>query len=308
MATSVPCAARRTGRRPGRSASTQATVPLRHGGSERTARASTPARTRGTEMPKPKLPRRSPLALLVATLAGTAAAQNAGSVAAQPPAESEQGGSSAESAVSPNVETIAVVGRLQSTALDVVGARLEEDVVSDFLGAEAIARVGDSTVSAALRRVPGLTLVNDQFVYVRGLGERYSSVQLNGAQVPSPDLTRNVIPLDIFPTEIIDALQVQKGYAPEQPAAFGGGSIDIRTRGIPNGPVVNIEIGSGTNSDINDEGYAYKGGHDDGLGRDDGTRAFPELLQAGLQTYTGDISPANILARLNSDGTSHALS
>jgi len=258
-------------------------------------------------MPKPKLPRRTPLALLVATLAA-AAAQNAGSVAAQPPAESEQGGSSAESAVSPNVETIAVIGRLQSTALDVVGARLEEDVVSDFLGAEAIARVGDSTVSAALRRVPGLTLVNDQFVYVRGLGERYSSVQLNGAQVPSPDLTRNVIPLDIFPTEIIDALQVQKGYAPEQPAAFGGGSIDIRTRGIPNGPVVNIEIGSGTNSDINDEGYAYKGGHDDGLGRDDGTRAFPELLQAGLQTYTGDISPANILAGLNSDGTSHALS
>src|SRR5688572_17300172 len=266
-----------------------------------------PAGIRGTEMPKPKLPRRTPLALLVATLAA-AAAQNAGSVAAQPPAESEQGGSSAESAVSPNVETIAVIGRLQSTALDVVGARLEEDVVSDFLGAEAIARVGDSTVSAALRRVPGLTLVNDQFVYVRGLGERYSSVQLNGAQVPSPDLTRNVIPLDIFPTEIIDALQVQKGYAPEQPAAFGGGSIDIRTRGIPNGPVVNIEIGSGTNSDINDEGYAYKGGHDDGLGRDDGTRAFPELLQAGLQTYTGDISPANILAGLNSDGTSHALS
>ena len=51
----------------------------------------------------------------------------------------------------------------RTTALDVIGARLEEDVVSDFLGAAAISRVGDSTVSAALRRVPGLTLVNDQF-------------------------------------------------------------------------------------------------------------------------------------------------
>ncbi len=59
---------------------------------------------------------------------------------------------------------------------------------------------------------------------------------LNGAQVPSPDLTRNVIPLDIFPTEIIQALAVQKGYSPEQPAAFGGGNVDIMTRGIPNGP------------------------------------------------------------------------
>jgi hypothetical protein len=255
------------------------------------------------------------LALLVATLlagAGTAAAQEVSSgpawpiIAAQPPAESD--GVAVGGTPSPGIEEIVTIGRLRSTALDVIGARLEEEVVSDFLGSEAISRVGDSTVSAALRRVPGLTLVNDQFVYVRGLGERYSSVQLNGAQVPSPDLTRNVIPLDIFPTEIIDALQVQKGYSPEQPAAFGGGNIDIRTRGIPNGPVVNIEIGSGTNSDAGYQGYAYKGGHRDSLGRDDGTRAFPEPLQVGLQTYTGDISPANILTGLNSDGTSHALS
>jgi hypothetical protein len=260
-------------------------------------------------MPKPKLPRRTPLALLVAALAGTAAAQEGPVwpiIAAQPP---PAGGESAAAEGQPptGIEEIVTIGRLRSTALDVVGARLEEDVVTDFLGAEAISRVGDSTVSAALRRVPGLTLVNEQFVYVRGLGERYSSVQLNGAQVPSPDLTRNVIPLDIFPTEIIDALQVQKGYAPEQPAAFGGGNVDIMTRSIPNGPVVNIEIGSGTNTDISEQGYAYKGGHRDSLGRDDGTRAFPEPLQLGLQTYLGDISPANILAGLNRDGTAHAL-
>ncbi|HVJ30244.1 MAG TPA: TonB-dependent receptor plug domain-containing protein, partial [Gammaproteobacteria bacterium] len=84
------------------------------------------------------------------------------------------------------VEQLVVTGRLKSTALDVVEARMEQDVVTDFLGAAAISRVGDSTASLALRRVPGVTLVNDQFIYVRGLGERYSSVQLNGAQVPSP--------------------------------------------------------------------------------------------------------------------------
>ena len=120
--------------------------------------------------------RRTPLALLVATLVGWgAAAQDAPTDAAP-----------ADGVPDPNIEEIVTIGRLRSTALDVVGARLEEDVVSDFLSADAISRVGDSTVSAALRRVPGLTLVNDQFVYVRGLGERYSSVQLNGAQVPSP--------------------------------------------------------------------------------------------------------------------------
>ena len=153
--------------------------------------------------------------------------------------------------------------------------------------------------------MPGLTLVNDQFVYVRGLGERYSSVQLNGAQVPSPDLTRNVIPLDIFPTEIIDALQVQKGYSPEVPAAFGGGNVDIRTRSIPNGPVVNIEIGSGLNSDGGDDGYTYRGGQRDGLGRDDGTRAFPEALADRPLDLSRRISPNGILDGLNGDGNVH---
>jgi outer membrane receptor protein involved in Fe transport len=257
-------------------------------------------------------PRRSPLALLVATLAGsaTASAQDAtGPVwpisIAQVQSTSRQ--DSSGNGPPPDIEEIVTIGRQRSTAIDVVGARLEEDVVSDFLSAAAISRVGDSTVSAALRRVPGLTLVNDQFVYVRGLGERYSSVQLNGAQVPSPDLTRNVIPLDIFPTEIIDALQVQKGYAPDQPAAFGGGNVDIKTRGLPNGPVVNIEIGSGLNSDADDEGLSYRGGRRDGLGRDDGTRAFPSALQSALQTYRGDLSPAGILTALDRDGTPHSL-
>ena len=172
-------------------------------------------------MAKSKFPRRKPLALLVAALASAAAAAQEPSsgpawpiLAAQPPAENAAA-CSGGGGPPPGIEEIVTIGRLRSTALDVVGARPEEDVVSDFLGAAAIARVGDSTVSTALRRVPGLTLVNDQFVYVRGLGERYSSVQLNGAQVPSPDLARNVIPLDIFPTEIIDALQVQKAYSPE---------------------------------------------------------------------------------------------
>src|SRR5688572_924864 len=270
---------------------------------------------RGTEMPKPKLPRRTPLALCVAALAGagTAAAQEVSSgpvwpiIAAQPqPAE---GGNAAADGQPPTgIEEIVTIGRLRSTALDVVGARLEEDVVTDFLGAEAISRVGDSTVSAALRRVPGLTLVNEQFVYVRGLGERYSSVQLNGAQVPSPDLTRNVIPLDIFPTEIIDALDVQKGYSPEVPAAFGGGNINIRTRSIPNGPILNVEIGSGFNSDAGDDGYTYRGGNRDSLGRDDGTRAFPTRLQDALNTYNGGVNPTQILAGLNRDGNFHFLS
>ena len=249
-----------------------------------------------------------PMALLVTTLACSGAVVAQESAPPWPIEQAPQPGAdpSGQPAVPGEViDEVVAIGRLKSTAFDVVGERLEQEVVSDFLGAEAIARVGDSTVSAALRRIPGLTLVNDQFIYVRGLGERYSSVLLNGAQVPSPDLTRNVIPLDIFPTEIIDALAVQKGYSPEVPAAFGGGNVDIITRGIPNGPVVDIEIGSGYNSNSSDDGYTYPGGSDDGIGLDDGTRAFPEPLRLGLQQYQGDINPTNIYDNLNGDGNFH---
>jgi outer membrane receptor protein involved in Fe transport len=243
------------------------------------------------------------LAQSIAVLLGTATCSFAVLAQEQPPTQGET-----PAAPGQIIDEVIAVGRLKSTAFDVVGQRLEQEVVTDFLGAEAIARVGDSTVSLALRRVPGLTLVNDQFIYVRGLGERYSSVLLNGAQVPSPDLTRNVIPLDIFPTEIIQSLAVQKGYSPEQPAAFGGGNVDIRTRGIPNGPVFNVEIGSGMNADSDEDGLTYRGGHEDSLGEDDGTRAFPDALVAGLQHYAGDITPINILSQLRrDDGNFHFL-
>jgi outer membrane receptor protein involved in Fe transport len=192
------------------------------------------------------------------------------------------------------VEEMIVIGRYKAAATDVVSERIESEVPMDFLDAEGISRVGDSNVAMALRRVPGVTLVQDQFVYVRGLGERYSSSLLNGTVVPSPDLTRNVLPLDIFPAEIIDSLSVQKGYSPDMPAAFGGGAIDIRTKAIPEDAQLTLKLNTGWNSDSDNDGYTYHGGSDDKWGTDDGTRAIPQQIVDGIQTYRGNFSPVQI--------------
>ena len=205
------------------------------------------------------------------------------------------------------IEGIIVIGRQRSAATDVVEERLDKEVVVDLLGAEQISRVGDSSVSLALRRLPGVTLVNDQFIYVRGLGERYSSTTLNGANVPSPDLTRNVIPLDIFPAAIIESLAVVKGYSANESAAFGGGAVDIRTLSIPDEPVLSFEIGSGWNSMSSDDSLSYEGGDDDWAGTDDGTRELPSAIRDAFSTYRGDISPANILDTLRHDGGSYEI-
>jgi len=203
------------------------------------------------------------------------------------------------------LEDIEVVGRQRSAADNILQERMDSAVVQDLVSIEQITRVGDSTVSAALRRLPGVTLVADQFIYIRGLGERYSSTTVNGAPVPSPDLTRNVIPMDLFPAEIVDSISIQKGFTPDQPAAFGGGSVDIRTRALPEDFLFNISVGTGTNSESSDDGLSYPGGGDDRLGKDDGTRARPREIDDAIQTYRGNLSQTNILNTLLLDGQAH---
>ena len=205
------------------------------------------------------------------------------------------------------IEEVVVLGRFKSAATDIVSERIDSDVPMDMLDSESIGRVGDSDVAQALRRMPGLTVVQGKFVYVRGLGERYSSTQLNGALVPSPDLTRNVLPLDIFPTIIIDSLAVQKGFSPEMPAAFGGGNIDIRTKRVPEDRVFSVKVNTGWNTESGDEGLSYRGGGDDRLGEDDGTRALSSTIRRAIDTYQGNVSEVNIFNTLRRDGGEHTL-
>ena len=197
------------------------------------------------------------------------------------------------------IEEVVVTGRFISASQELVNERMNDAFSVDLLGADTISRLGDSTVGAALRRVPGLSLVADKFVYIRGLGERYSASSLNGARIPSPDLTRNVIPLDVFPTSVVESLRVQKAWSPDLPANFGGGAVDIRTRGIPNGFSLRLEAGGGYNSiSQGKDGLTYPGGGDDDFGSDDDTRALsPRILDAMTQ-FQGDLTVENIFTLL----------
>lgn len=165
-----------------------------------------------------------------------------------------------------------------------VEEKRSSSAVADILGAEQISRAGDSDAAGALKRVTGLTLVDGKFVYVRGLGERYSSVLLNGAQIPSPDPTRRVVPLDLFPTDVLSGIVVQKTYSAEMPGEFGGGTIQMRSRGVPESFLLRFQGTVGyADGTTGETGLRSRGGSRDWLGRDDGVRAAPTgLLQASL--------------------------
>ena len=196
------------------------------------------------------------------------------------------------------IEETVVLGRFLSAAQTLLQDRIEDDALVDSLDSETISRMGDSTVAASLRRISGLTLVGDKFVYVRGLGERYSSTSLNGAFIPSPDLTRNVVPLDVFPSAIVSSLAVQKTFSPDISANYAGGAVDIVTTSFPDkGLNFSAELGSGWNSEA-DSLKTYSGGADDDWGTDDGSRQLPSQIIQGLQTYQGSIGVQSILAGL----------
>lgn len=183
-------------------------------------------------------------------------------------------------------EVVTTATRLQGSAAAVVDERKNQAFVADIIGSEQLSRSGDSDAAAALRRVTGLTLIDGKYVYVRGLGERYSSARLNGASIPSPDLTRNVIPLDIIPSSIIESMAVQKVFSPTMPAAFGGGNIDIRTKSLPTEFQANLEVGIGQNMNARD-GFTY---HRNEAG------VAPEIRDA-IVRYRGDLSLRNIIRR-----------
>lgn len=151
--------------------------------------------------------------------------------------------------------------------------------ISALLDETSFERTGDSDIAEALRRVTGISLSQGRFVVVRGLNERYSSVTINGSPLPSPEPLRRVVPLDIVPTSILSGSLVQKTFSPQYSAEFGGGLVELRTKGIPDETF--FEIGGSIGLDLSTtakDGLIHDGGKRDWLGFDDGTRNTPSLL------------------------------
>lgn len=162
--------------------------------------------------------------------------------------------------------------------------RRQSAAVADILGAEQMSKSGDSDAAAALRRVTGVTLVDGKFVYVRGLGERYSSTLLDGAQLPSPDPERRVVPLDLFPTDILESIVIQKTWTPDMPGEFGGGVVSLRTRRWPSKLEGSLGISGGILTGTTfARGQTGRRGRTDWLGIDGGSRALPANVQAASE-------------------------
>ncbi|MEK6686702.1 MAG: carboxypeptidase regulatory-like domain-containing protein, partial [Pseudomonadota bacterium] len=191
-------------------------------------------------------------------------------------------------------EYVVLEPHLAGSIASVIEEQRASSAVATILGAEQFSRSGDGDAASALRRASGLTLVGGQFIFIRGLGERFSTTLVNGAAVPSPDATRRVVPLDLFPTNILESVIVQKTYSADRPAEFAGGTVELRTRGIPDAFFFNLNLQTGINDNTTfRDGLTYKGGGTDFTSYDDGARALPDSI-ADATKNGGTIQPASV--------------
>lgn len=171
------------------------------------------------------------------------------------------------------LDEVVVLGRFIPTP------NRESPEVAAFLSAEDLQRTGDADAAQALTRVTGLSIVEGRFIYVRGLGERYSSALLNGSPLPSPEPLQRVVPLDLFPADVLESVTVQKTYSVNYPGEFGGGVIDLQTLSTPSEPFFNFSTSIGANSETTGKrGLIHYGSRTDFTGFDDGTRDAPGPL------------------------------
>jgi len=158
--------------------------------------------------------------------------------------------------------------------------RQKASAVSDAISAEQVARSAAGTAADAMEKVTGVAVVDGKYLYVRGLGDRYSSVRLNGAPLASADPDRNSVSLDIFPSKFLESIVTLKTFTPDQSGDFTGGSVNIKTTTFPDKLKVSFTSSASSNARTGSTGdfLSYRGGDTDWLGKDDGTRAIPRAV------------------------------
>ncbi len=145
--------------------------------------------------------------------------------------------------------------------------RKESNLATESIGARELAQKGASTVADGVRKISGVSMIGSKQLFVRGLGDRYNLAQLNGLPVASPDPNKKVIKLDIFPSEIVEAITVSKVFGVQNYADYTGALIDIETRDYPLTPFIKVHAGTGINTNasfknfiqLRSRGFAFMG-------------------------------------------------
>lgn len=174
-------------------------------------------------------------------------------------------------------EIVITTSAKRNTENAVLNIQKKSVTLLDGLSAQSIKSSGASNIASAVKSVPGVSVEGGKYVYVRGLGDRYTKTTLNGVDIPGLDPDRNTIQMDVFPTSIIDNIIVIKSAAAEFPADFTGGVVDIITKDFPTKFEASLSLGAGFNPSMHGKSNFLLGNSSstDFFGYDDNSRSRP---------------------------------
>ena len=176
----------------------------------------------------------------------------------------------------------------KTTVTDAVQKKKEADVVSEVRSGEDIAKSSDNNAAAAASRIPGVTLLEGRFLILRGLSQRYNSVQINNINAPSTEVDKRAFSFDLIPSSMLDKIAIYKSPSGELAGDFAGGVIQLQTKSDIDKDFVSYNIGFGyrINTSFSRHFNNNVGSLTDYIGFDDGTRALPSSITKNFANYS----------------------
>jgi len=152
------------------------------------------------------------------------------------------------------------------SSVELLEKRHQAATVTDSISSEDMGKSADSDAAEVVEHLIGVSVVDEKYVFVRGLGERYSHVTLNGALIPTTEPEKRVVPLDLFPAELLEAVEVSKTYTPDRAGEFAGGDVDLSTLEFPRSPTLRVSLGVSHTQGTTGKRFEQYGGGLDWLG------------------------------------------
>lgn len=176
-----------------------------------------------------------------------------------------------------------VATRITNTENAVLAEMRKAEQIVNGVSSQQISKTQDRSASEVIRRLPGVTVMEDRFVVIRGLSERYNAVLLNDALAPSAEADKKAFSFDIIPSSMLDRVMIYKTGAPELPGEFAGGVVKVYTKNIPDEDYVTagITFGVRSNTTFRDFNRASLS-KTDWLGMDNGSRDLPAAFPSNI--------------------------
>jgi hypothetical protein len=187
--------------------------------------------------------------------------------------------------------------RRESTSA-LINFQKNNTAVSSGIAADFIRRTPDRNTGEILKRVSGTSIQDNKYVIVRGLGDRYNTAFLNGAQLPSSEPDKKAFSFDVIPSSVVDNIIINKTATPDLTGEFAGGLVQVTTRDVPVKSFLTVGATIGFNTESTGKDFVSNKRTDtDWLGFDDGTRKLPQGFPLTRQEYNGLSNQADGLSQ-----------